>query len=115
MARITTPRLVSVVLQGVYQSNQATASAVQVNNLHLVRGLIGKPGCAPFQMNGQPTAQNTRECGVTSEKLVASRNWANREHVRDLARLWNVDPALFPDRAPETHALDTTRFACARG
>jgi anaerobic selenocysteine-containing dehydrogenase len=26
--------------------------------------------------------------------------------VRDLARLWNVAPAPFPDRAPETHALD---------
>ena len=28
-------------LQGVYQSMQATAAAVQVNNLHLLRGLIG--------------------------------------------------------------------------
>ena len=37
-------RLVSTVLQGVYQSMQATAAACQVNNLHLIRGLIGKPG-----------------------------------------------------------------------
>jgi anaerobic selenocysteine-containing dehydrogenase len=36
--------LVSSVLQGVYQSNQATAAAVQVNNINLIRGLIGKPG-----------------------------------------------------------------------
>jgi anaerobic selenocysteine-containing dehydrogenase len=55
--------LVSTVRQGVYQSNQATASAVQVNNLHLIRGLIGKPGSTVFQMNGQPTAQNTRVRG----------------------------------------------------
>jgi anaerobic selenocysteine-containing dehydrogenase len=31
------------------------ASAVQVNNLHIIRGLIGKPGSTVFQMNGQPT------------------------------------------------------------
>ncbi len=31
------PSLVSTCLQGVYQSMQATAAAVQVNNLHLVR------------------------------------------------------------------------------
>ena len=37
--------LVSTVLQGVYQSMQATAAACQVNNLHLIRGLLGRPGC----------------------------------------------------------------------
>ena len=53
--------LLSTVLQGFYQSNQATAAACQVNNLHLLRGMIGRPGCGVLQMNGQPTAQNTRE------------------------------------------------------
>ena len=36
--------LLSTVLQGFYQSNQATAAACQVNNLHLLRGMIGRPG-----------------------------------------------------------------------
>ena len=40
----TTPTLVSTVLQGVYQSMQATAAACQVNNLHLIRGVIGRKG-----------------------------------------------------------------------
>jgi len=40
----TSERLVSTVLQGFYQSNQATAASVQVNNLNLIRGMIGKPG-----------------------------------------------------------------------
>ena len=84
-------RLVSTCLQGVYQSLQATASAVQVNNLHLIRGLIGKPGSTVFQMNGQPTAQNTRECGVNGE-FIAFRNWNNPEHVAETARVWNVEP-----------------------
>ena len=54
----TCSRLVSTVLQGFYQSQQATAAACQVNNLHLVRGMIGRPGAGVLQMNGQPTAQN---------------------------------------------------------
>ena len=57
----TSPRVLSTVLQGFYQSHQATASSCQVNNLHLLRGMIGRPGCGILQMNGQPTAQNTRE------------------------------------------------------
>src|SRR3954447_12602941 len=36
----TCNRLLSTVLQGFYQSNQATAAACQVNNLHLLRGMI---------------------------------------------------------------------------
>ena len=35
-------RLVSTVLQGVYQSHQATAAPIQVNNIHLLWGMIGK-------------------------------------------------------------------------
>src|SRR5215207_3484794 len=57
-------RVLSTVLQGFYQSNQATAAACQVNNLHLLRGMIGRPGAGVLQMNGQPTAQNTRETGA---------------------------------------------------
>lgn len=87
----TVPTLVSTVLQGVYQSNQATAAACQVNNVNLLRGLIGRPGCTVLQMNGQPSAQNTRETGCNGE-FPAFRNWENPAHVEDLARRWNVDP-----------------------
>ena len=40
----TCDKLLSTVLQGFYQSNQATAAACQVNNIHLLRGMIGRPG-----------------------------------------------------------------------
>src|SRR5690625_7335691 len=81
----------STVLQGFYQSHQATAAAVQVNNIHIVRGMLGRPGCGLLQMNGQPTAENTRECGADGDP-PAFRNWANAEHVAELARLWSVGP-----------------------
>lgn len=105
----TAQRLLSSVLQGFYQANQATAAAVQVNNIHIVRGMLGKPGCGVLQMNGQPTAQNTRECGADGD-LAAFRNWANKRQVEDLAAVWNVEPADIPHYSPPTHAMQIMRY-----
>lgn len=106
----TAKRLLSTVLQGFYQSHQATAAAVQVNNIHLVRGMLGKPGCGVLQMNGQPTAENTRECGADGD-LAGFRNWSNDSHVAELAALWNLEPLQIPHYAPPTHAMQMFRFA----
>lgn len=109
----TANTLVSTALQGVYQSMQATAAACQVNNLHLIRGLIGRPGCGIYQMNGQPTAQNTRECGADGD-LPGFRNWDNPKHVAQLAKLWNVDINKIPHWSPPTHAMQIFRY-CEQG
>ena len=103
-------RLVSLVLQGVYQSHQATGAACQVNNINLLRGMIGQPGRGILQMNGQPTAQNTRETGCNGD-LAAFRNWQNPKHVEELAALWNVDPLQIPHWGPPTHAMQIFRYA----
>ena len=103
-------RLLSTVLQGFYQSNQATAAACQVNNVHLLRGMLGRPGAGLYQMNGQPTAQNTRETGADGD-LPGMRNWDNENHVAELAELWNVEPGLIPHWAPPTHAMQIWRYA----
>ena len=102
-------RLMSTVLQGFYQSNQATAASVQVNNIHLLRGMLGRPGCGVLQMNGQPTAENTRECGADGD-LAAFRNWSNTSHIEDLARVWNVDPMDIPHYSAPTHAMQIMRY-----
>jgi anaerobic selenocysteine-containing dehydrogenase len=106
----TAERLLSTVLQGFYQSNQATAAACQVNNLHLLRGMLGRPGCGVLQMNGQPTAQNTRETGADGD-LPGMRNWDNEAHVAELAELWNVELHTIPHWAPPTHAMQIFRYA----
>ncbi|GAA3929209.1 nitrate reductase [Actinomadura viridis] len=106
----TSDRVLSTVLQGFYQSHQATAASCQVNNLHLLRGQIGRPGGGVMQMNGQPTAQNTRECGADGD-LPGFRNWNNPRHIDELARLWNVDPLTIPHWAPPTHAMQIWRYA----
>jgi ferredoxin-nitrate reductase len=103
-------RLLTFVLQGVYQSHQATASACAANNLNLLRGMIGRPGCGILQMNGQPTAQNTRETGCNGD-LPGFRNWQNKGHVEELAALWNVDVLQIPHWGPPTHAMEIFRYA----
>ncbi len=106
----TCDRLLSTVLQGFYQANQATAAACQVNNVHLLRGMLGRPGAGVLQMNGQPTAQNTRETGADGD-LPGMRNWDNRSHIRELAALWNVDEMTIPHWAPPTAAMQIFRYA----
>jgi anaerobic selenocysteine-containing dehydrogenase len=102
-------RLLSTVLQGFYQSHQATAAAVQVNNVHLIRGMLGKPGAGILQMNGQPTAENTRECGADGD-LPGFRNWANDSHVEELARIWNIEAMQIPHYSPPTHLMQMMRY-----
>jgi anaerobic selenocysteine-containing dehydrogenase len=103
-------RLLSTVLQGFYQSHQATAASCAVNDIHLLRGMIGRPGAGVLQMNGQPTAQNTRETGADGD-LPGFRNWDNAEHIRELAELWKVDTGTIPHWAPPTHAMSIWRYA----
>jgi anaerobic selenocysteine-containing dehydrogenase len=106
----TSERLLSTVLQGFYQAAHATAAACQVNNLHLLRGQLGKRGCGILQMNGQPTAQNARETGADGD-LPGFRNWENPAHITELAELWGVHVDTVPHWAPPTHAMQIFRYA----
>ncbi|MGH3977257.1 MAG: molybdopterin oxidoreductase family protein, partial [Pseudonocardiaceae bacterium] len=105
----TARRLLSTVLQGFYQSHQASAAAVQVNNVNIIRGMLGKPGAGILQMNGQPTAENARECGADGD-LAGFRNWANDSHVAELARIWNNDQMQIPHYSPPTHLMQMMRY-----
>lgn len=103
------PSLLSTCLQGVYQSNQATASACQVNNINLLRGCIGKPGSGIFQMNGQPTAQNNHEAGCDGE-FPGFRNGQNPRQMQELADLWNIDYSRVPHWGLPTHVQNILNY-----
>ncbi|KAK0842524.1 hypothetical protein LTS02_016453 [Friedmanniomyces endolithicus] len=105
----TTRSLLSTCLQGVYQSNQATASACQVNNINLLRGCIGKPGSGIYQMNGQPTAQNNRETGCDGE-FPGFRNNQNPNHMQELADIWNIDYNHVPHWGQPTHVQNILNY-----
>ena len=103
----TSRSTVSTCLQGVYQSNQATLAACTVNSMHLLMGKIGKPGSAPMQFAGQPSSMSTRETGADGT-YPAYRNWEDPNHMRDLAKRWNVPQELLgkqPVSAPEIFEL----------
>jgi anaerobic selenocysteine-containing dehydrogenase len=61
-------------------------------------------------MNGQPTAQNTRETGANGE-YPAFRNPQNAEDMEDLARLWNVESKDIPHWSHPTHIMQIMKFA----
>ena len=63
-------RLLSTVLQGFYQSHQATAASCQVNNIHLIRGVIGRPGCGVLHLSNVRTdnAPKVRFCATVGEE-----------------------------------------------
>jgi anaerobic selenocysteine-containing dehydrogenase len=58
----TSERLMSTVLQGVYRSHQATAAACQVNKRQILRGMLGRPGCA--RDGASPWARSVARCGA---------------------------------------------------
>jgi anaerobic selenocysteine-containing dehydrogenase len=96
----TTPKMVSTVLQGFYQSVEATASSSLVNTVHLIRGAIGKPGAGPLLMAGQPSAMCNRETGAGGS-YPAYRNPHSEVQMRDLCKLWNLDFDTFRPEVPK--------------
>lgn len=85
-----TRTLVSTTLQGAFQSADATQACIAINNLHLIRGLIGKPGCGPLHMAGQPSSSGNRTVGGVGS-YPGNRNPENPAHIAEMARLWNVE------------------------
>ncbi|WP_046226504.1 molybdopterin-dependent oxidoreductase [Paenibacillus dauci] len=90
-----TPSMVTTTLQGTFQSADATTACVAINNMHLIRGQIGKPGCGPLHMAGQPSSSANRTAGGVGT-YPAQRNPMNPQHLQEMADLWNVDEATLP-------------------
>jgi ferredoxin-nitrate reductase len=96
----TTDRMVSTVLQGFYQSVEATASSSLVNSVHLLRGAIGRPGAGPLLMAGQPSAMSNREAGADGS-YPGYRNPHNPKHMQEMCELWNLDVDSFHPEMPK--------------
>ncbi|HCI14606.1 MAG TPA: nitrate reductase [Gallionellaceae bacterium] len=80
----------SLYCQGLNQSSHGTDNNAALIHLHLATGKIGKPGCGPFSLTGQPNAMGGREVGGMANLLSAHRDISNAEHRAEVARLWNV-------------------------
>ena len=84
------PAALSLWCQGLNQSSHGTDNNAAIIHLHLSTGKIGKPGCGPFSLTGQPNAMGGREVGGLANLLSAHRDMANPEHRAEVARLWGV-------------------------
>jgi assimilatory nitrate reductase catalytic subunit len=84
------PAALSLYCQGLNQSSHGTDNNAAIIHLHLATGKIGKPGCGPFSLTGQPNAMGGREVGGLANLLSAHRDLANPEHRAEVARLWGV-------------------------
>ncbi|MCI4643495.1 MAG: molybdopterin-dependent oxidoreductase [Hyphomonadaceae bacterium] len=84
-----TPRTVTIYSQGVNQSSAGSDKVNAILNCHLVTGRIGKPGCGPFSVTGQPNAMGGREVGGLANQLAAHMDFAP-EDVDRVKRFWNA-------------------------
>ncbi len=94
---IKTERVVTVFSQGVNQSSQGTDKVNAILNCHLATGRIGKPGCGPLSVTGQPNAMGGREVGGLANMLACHLALENADHRVAVQSFWQA-PQM-PDRA----------------
>lgn len=83
-------RVLSMWSMGVNQSSEGTAKVRTIINLHLMTGQVGKPGCGPFSLTGQPNAMGGRETGGLSHILPGYRSVKNPEHRAEVEQFWGL-------------------------
>lgn len=75
--------------------NQSTVGMWKNNsliNLHLLTGHIGKSGCGPFSLTGQPNAMGGREAGLLSHQLPGYRTVTSAEDRQAVEAYWRRRP-----------------------
>ncbi len=82
-----TDRVVTAYSMGVNQSRMGTDKASAIINVHLATGRIGREGCGPFSITGQPNAMGGREVGGLATTLAAHMEYSEANRDR-LQRFW---------------------------
>lgn len=83
-------RVLSMWSMGLNQSSEGTAKICSLINLHLMTGMIGKPGCGPFSLTGQPNAMGGRETGGLASLLPGYRQVKNPQDRAEVERFWGL-------------------------
>ncbi|MEL6236654.1 MAG: molybdopterin-dependent oxidoreductase, partial [Pseudomonadota bacterium] len=92
-----TERVVTVFSQGVNQSSSGTDKVNAILNCHLATGRIGRPGCGPFSVTGQPNAMGGREVGGLANMLACHLELENPDHRAAVRKFW--DAPNLPEKA----------------
>ncbi len=81
------PRLVTLYSMGINQSSSGVDKCNAIINLHLATGQIGREGCGPFSITGQPNAMGGREVGGLANQLACHMGFTPAEIDR-VGRFW---------------------------
>lgn len=65
-------------------------NTVSLINLMALTGNIGRPGCGPFSMTGQPNAMGERLTGGLTGRLPFNQGLSNVEHRNWIADQWRI-------------------------
>ena len=98
-------RFLSLWTMGLNQSAMGVAKNEALINLSLITGKIGRPGCGPFSLTGQPNAMGGREVGGLANLLPAHRDLADPVHRAEVETFWRV-PAGTIAAAPGLTAME---------
>lgn len=79
---------ISMWTMGLNQSVIGVSKNVALMNLSLLTGQIGKPGCGPFSLTGQPNAMGGREVGGMASLLAAHKDLDNPQHRKEVTDFW---------------------------
>ena len=85
-----TKKVVTLYSQGVNQSSSGTDKVNSIINAHLATGRIGKKGCGPFSMTGQPNAMGGRDVGGLANTLAGHMDFTE-DNIERVARFWQTD------------------------
>ncbi len=75
---------------GLNQSRIGTDKNIALIQLNLLTGMIGKPGCGPLSLTGQPNAMGGREVGGMATLLAAHHDPSSAEDRQKVADYWGV-------------------------
>ena len=95
-------RMVTLYSMGINQSTSGVDKCNAIINLHLASGHIGRPGCGPFSITGQPNAMGGREVGGLANQLACHMGFTPTE-VDRVSRFWKSDSVA---RAPGLSAVE---------
>nr|WP_174819502.1 nitrate reductase [Ruegeria lacuscaerulensis] len=101
-----TEKVVTIFSQGVNQSSAGSDKVNAILNCHLATGRIGKPGCGPLSVTGQPNAMGGREVGGLANMLACHLDIENADHRAAVRDFWSA-PAM--PEAPGLKAVDLFR------
>ena len=81
-------KFLSMWTMGLNQSVIGVAKNLSLLNISLLTGQIGKPGCGPFSLTGQPNAMGGREVGGMASLLAAHKDLGNPIHRKEVSDFW---------------------------